>query len=311
MKDLPWILQQQPTIGTEAQNEALDWGEKEWGSHRYHISLLVDKSIQQLARPEKAVVLGAGNHGEVNLPHLAAHFQQVTVMDTEDNMIQEWQESVGGWALNRLKSLARVDYTGLDQISFYETFEELMMNGAPASQVAGYLRDCAFQVRRHEVLPHLKGTFSLVISSGVHTQLFYIDALSQFYGYMERYSKEENRQILDAMAYLRNSLVTDYNQLLLSLAKEDGRIAVWTDMILLDENNKWIADELYGLQSERERISFLFEAFGKYGLEAAVHGLRDLHAKLRPEQMMFQSWIGHTETGKTYLVAGLSGLAHA
>ncbi|CAG7621927.1 hypothetical protein ACFQI7_05265 [Paenibacillus allorhizosphaerae] len=295
-------------IEPKGESLALDWGEHEYGTHRYHVRQLVEESVQRLARMEKAAVLGAGNHGEVDLPGLALHFQQVTVMDSEDNMLQEWLESTGGMGHQRVKSLTGVDYTGLDQISFYETYEELLQSGAAASELAGYLRDCAFQVRLHETMPHLKKTFSLVISSGVHTQLFYLYALTQFYSHMGRYSEPEVRQIVEALVYLRNSLVTDYNQLLLSLVKPDGRVAAWTEMIVLDEEKRWIADELYQMRTEGERRRFLFEAFGKYGLEAAVLGLKDLYDKLRPEQQLFHCWVWHTESGKACIAAGISGL---
>ncbi|MBP1156180.1 MULTISPECIES: hypothetical protein [unclassified Paenibacillus] len=309
MRDFPGIMQP-PFGGGEEQNTgigALDWGEQEWGTHRFHVRSLVQESIQLLAKPEKVVVLGAGNHGDVDLPGLAVHFQQVTVLDTEDNMLEEWLNETGGLAQSRLKSLTRVDYTCLDHISFYETFEEMLMNGVSGAEVAGYLRDCVFEARRNEALPHLNKSFSLVVSSGVHTQLFYIDALTQFYSHIERYGDQDIRLIMEALAYLRNNLMTDYNGLLLSLVKPEGRVTVWTDMILLDEDKKWIAEELSQPREDRERARFLFEAFGKYGMEAAVVGLKDLHDRLRPEKLLFRSWVWHTESGKTYIVAGLSG----
>ncbi|WP_196426980.1 hypothetical protein [Paenibacillus validus] len=311
MKDLPWMMQSQFGGGDTAaiENESLDWGEHEYGTHRYHVRRLVEDSISLLAKPEKAVVLGAGNHGDVDLPGLAVHFQQVTVLDTEDNMLEEWLDKTGGLAQSRLRSLTRVDYTCLDQISFYEKYEELLLNESSAADIAGFLRDASFQVNRHEVVPHLKKSFSFVMSSGVHTPLFYPDALLQFHGYMDRYNEADIRSILEALAYLRNSLITGYNRLLLSLVKPDGRVAMWTDMIVLDEERKWIADELYEDRTDEERTRFLFEAFGKYGLEAAVLGLKELHDKLKPDQLLFRSWIGHADSGKRYLTVGLSGKA--
>ncbi|SDI77464.1 hypothetical protein [Paenibacillus naphthalenovorans] len=303
MMQLPFGVPQEQGAGIGT----LDWGEQEWGTHRYHVRRLIRESVQLLAKPEKAAVLGAGNHGDVDLPGLAVHFQQVTVLDTEDNMLEEWLKETGGLALSRLKSLTRVDYTCLDHISFYEKFEEMLMNGDSGTEIADYLRDCVFEVRRYEALPHLNNTFSLVVSSGVHTQLFYIDALTQLYSHLERYAEQDIRQIIEALGYLRNSLISDYNRLLLSLVKPDGRVAVWTDMILLDEDKKWIAEELSQPRGDRERARFLFEAFGKYGMETAVIGLKDLYDRMRPEQLLFRSWVWHTETGKTYIVAGMSG----
>lgn len=288
-------------------NESLDWGEHEYGTHRYHVRRLVEDSITLLAKPEKAVVLGAGNHGDVDLPGLALHFQQVTVLDTEDNMLQEWLDATGGLAQSRLRSLTRVDYTCLDQISFYEQFEDLLLNEAPAADISRFLRDASYQVHRLEAVPHLKKSFSFVVSSGVHTPLFYPDVLLQFHQYMDRYNESDIRSIMDALAYLRNSLVSDYNKLLLSLVKPEGRVAMWTDIIVLDEERKWIADELYENKTVEERTRFLFEAFGKYGMEAAVQGLKELHDKLKPDQLLFRSWIGHADSGKRYVTVGLSG----
>ncbi len=289
--------------------EKLDWGEQEYGTHRYHVRRLVEDSISLLSLPEKAVVLGAGNHGDVDLPGLARHFQQVTVLDTEDNMLEEWLEAGGGTAQHRLRSLTRVDYTCLDQISFYEKFDDLLQNEASASEIAAFVRDAGFQVHGHEAVPHLKKSFSFVMSSGVHTPLFYPDALLQFHTHMARYSKQEVRHILDALAYLRNSLVADYNKLLLSLLKPDGRIAAWTDVIVLDEENSWIADELYENKTDEERTKFLFDAFGKYGMESAVLGLKDLYDKIKPDQQLFRSWIGQADSGRRYVSVGLSGKA--
>ncbi|UUZ85744.1 hypothetical protein LJK88_20925 [Paenibacillus sp. P26] len=257
---------------------------------------------------EKAIVLGAGNHGDVDLPALAAQFQQVTVLDSEDNAIEEWAESAGGYVRGRLKSMNRVDYTALDQIHYYETLEEPLLSRASASELSAFLKESAFRVRGHEAPPHLRRAFSLVISSGVHTQLFYVDALERFSGYAGGYSEPEIRQIVEAFGYLRSRLIADYNQSLIGLTKPGGRVAAWTDVILLDESKRWIADELYSISSDKERTAFLFRSFGEHGIESAVLGLKDLFDRLKPEQLQFQSWIWHTESGKSYLTAGLSGI---
>ncbi|MCZ8511323.1 hypothetical protein O9H85_02495 [Paenibacillus filicis] len=307
MRDYGWIPAGLGRGLNPSGEQALDWGEHEFATHRYQVRRLIEQSVELLGIPEKAAVLGAGNHGDVNLPGLAAQFQQVTVIDSEDNAVDEWAESAGGFIASRIKSMNRIDYTALDQVQYYEEFEELLANQASASALSSFLRDCAFRVRRHEALSYLKSAFSLVVSSGVHTQLFYVDALERFAGYASQYSEQEIRQIMEAMSYLRNSLITDYNQLLVRMVKAEGRIVLWTDVVLLDEKTRWVADELYSIPTEKERTAFLFQSFGKYGMEAAVWGLKDMHERLRPEQLQFHSWIWHTESGKSYLTAGLSG----
>jgi hypothetical protein len=307
MKDFPGV-----SSGlTEVSEDKLDWGEQEWGTHRYHVRKLLEDTTAQLSSFDKAAVLGAGNHGDVDLPELASRFSQLTVLDTEANAIEEFMEATGGFASPKFKSLAHVDYTCLDQLGFYQDYEEKLQAGIPAGELAGWLRDQAFLVKREEALPHMKKSFNLVVSSGVHTQLFYLHALSQLAEYMHLYNEADTAQIVEALGFLRNSVVADYNTLLTSLVKPEGRVAAWTDIILLDESKKDLLDQLNQLNNDNERVRFLFQAFGKYGIESAVIGLKDLFDKLKPEQQLFKSWVWHTESGKSYLVAGLSGRVRA
>lgn len=298
---LPLQVQQE-----EGQVPGMDWGSQEWGTHRYHIRQLIEHSMDGLTIKDQAIVLGAGNHGDADLPELSKHFTQVTVLDTETNSIEEIIGLQTGMAAGTIKSLTNIDYTGLDQILFYETWEEMLLNQTPASKMITYIRDCAFQSRRHEPLSHLKKSFSLVVSSAVHTQLFYIHALTQFAGYASQYNEQEVRQIVDALSYLRNSLIVDYNRLLLSLVKPGGRIVMWSDMIRLDSSNQSLLEGLYAIQTEDERIRYLFRAFGQYGMEAAVQGLKDLHDQLNPSAQMFKCWVWLQSPEKQYITAGFS-----
>jgi hypothetical protein len=300
----------QPIQGVQPQDtdSAVDWGGREWGTHRFHVRQLLEHAVDSLSIKDKVAVLGAGNHGDVDLPELTNQFTQVTVLDTEANSIEEVLELSGEAVASKVKSLTNVDYTCLDQIHFYETWEDLLLNAAPAAEIAAYLKDCAFSARAHEPLPHLKKNFTLVISSSVHTQLFYIHALTQFAGYASQYDSQEVEQIMEALIYLRNSLIADYNRLLLSLLKPDGRLVMWSDMIRLDEHNMSLLDELYAQQGEEERMGFLFRSFGEGGMVAAVLGLKGLYDQLKPEGQLFKSWVWMTGVEKQCVAAGFSGI---
>jgi hypothetical protein len=137
--------------------------------------------------------------------------------------------------------------------------------------------------------------------------LFYIHALTQFSGYADQYSSQEIGQIVEGLKYLRNSLVSDYNRLLVSLLKPEGKLVIWSDMIRLDEQNGTLLDTLYGLQTEQERIAFLFRSFGESGMEAALLGLKGVYDQLKPEGQLFKSWVWLTGTEKQYIAAGFSG----
>ncbi|NHN28537.1 hypothetical protein [Paenibacillus agricola] len=288
-------------------DSVVDWGSQEWGTHRFHVRQLLEHAIDSLSIRDKAVVLGAGNHGDVDLPELANQFTQVTVMDTEANAIEEVLEQSGGVASTKVKSLTHIDYTCLDQIQFYETWEDLLINHAPAHEIYSYLKNCSFEVRKYEALPHLKKSFSLVISSSVHTQLFYINALTQFSVYVSQYNSQEIGQIIEGLMYLRNSLITDYNRLLVSLLKPEGKLVMWSEMIRLNEQNQIVLDNLHALHTEKERMAFLFRSFGEMGMEVAVLGLKGLYDQMKPEGQLFKSWFNLAGDEKQYLTAGFSG----
>lgn len=314
MRDFRWSM---PPYSLQAaqsvipEEEGMDWGDREWGTHRYHIRQLLEEAVSRLAAPERAAVLGAGNHGHVSLPGLARRFQQVTAIDTDANGIAEWAEQSGPGLAGRVKSLVHTDYTRLDQIHFYETFEELLQRHAPAKEIADYLQQCMYRVIRYEALPHLKRTFSLTVISGVYTQLFYVDALSRLATYADAYESEGIRQITEALGALRNQLVVDLNKLAVSLVQPGGCIALWTEVVLMDERLEAEADKLYMLKDEAERTRALFRLFGQYGLEAATIGLKDMNDRLVPGTASFKSWLWRTDGGKTYLAAGLSGTPRA
>ncbi|WP_282941631.1 hypothetical protein [Paenibacillus sp. RC67] len=291
----------------QAQDDAVDWGSKEWGTHRFHIRQLMNQALEQLQVKDKAVVLGAGTHGDLDLPELANHFMHVTVLDTEPNALEEIIDSNGGLLASKIKSITNVDYTCLDQVQFYETWEEMLLNQAPAADMAAYIKDCAFRVRHREAFPQWKRSFALVVSSSVHTQLFYIHALTQFAGYADQYAESEVRVVLEALAYLRNSLITDYNKLLMSLLKPDGKLVMWSDMIRLDEQHESLLESLYQLKTEEQRVHFLFQAFGQYGMEPAVLGLKDIHDHLESANQTFKCWVWMTDQDKKYITAGFSG----
>jgi hypothetical protein len=294
---------QQPETASD-----VDWGSKEWGTHRHHIRQLLEHATDLLTIKDKAAVLGAGNHGDVDLPALASQFMQLTVLDTEANAIDDVLEESGGVAA-KVKSLTNVDYTCLDQVHFYEKWEDMLIAQTPAADIAAYIKDCAFEVRQHAALPHLKKSFDLVVSSSVHTQLFYIHALTQLAGHADKYGEQEMRQIIEALSYLRNSLVQDYNRLLVTLLRPGGRLVMWSDMIRLDDENRQLLDDLYALQSEQERIRFLFHAFGEHGIEPAILGLKDLHDLLSQEDQLFKCWVWLPGEGRQYIVAGFSAAA--
>jgi hypothetical protein len=161
-------------------------------------------------------------------------------------------------------------------------------------------------LRKLEVLPHLKGKFPLVISSAVYTQIFYMQALSLFAGHIERYTEEEITRILQSLHILQNTVITSYNDLLVSMLAPNGTILVWSDVAKIAADGQF-EERLQSLQTESERMDFVLNEVRNRGREEAVFGLEDLQNRLAEEEEVFHYWIWPYSKKNYCLAFGILG----
>lgn len=282
-----------------------------WTSHRQEIKQLIEQSMDRLQAKDELIVLGAGNCDDLDLPYLTEKFHMVALADIDNASVLSAFGGLDSQLASKVKLLDSVDFTGLDQIDFYARFQSLLDNQTPALRLIAFLEEASVEVAKKPVLSHLKKRYAAVISSSVHTQIFYLHALSMFAVYAKLYVKNDIQLIVEGIAVLRNFLLRQYNDLLFSLTKPNGVVIVWTDIILLDSETNFIHDSFYSLLNEKERAEYMVRLMGSYGIESAVLALQDLNGKMALEGKLLRSWLWQFNAEKQYMVVGIAGKAKA
>jgi hypothetical protein len=282
-----------------------------WMSHREEINFLIEQSMGKLNAKDEIIILGAGHCDDLDLPYLAEKFHTVALADIDNVSMQAAVNGLDSSLHPKIKLVDSLDFTGLDQIDFYTRFQNLLELQTPAVQLVAFLEQASLEVAQKPVLAHLKKRYTAVVSSAVHTQLFYLHGLSMFAIYAKLYEKHDVKLIVEGIAALRDFLIRQYNDLLFSLAKSNGVVIIWTDIILLDAQTDFIQETLYSLQNEKERAEFMVRLMGSYGIDSAVLALQDLNDKMAVEGKLLRSWLWPFNAEKQFMVVGIAGRVKA
>jgi hypothetical protein len=280
-----------------------------WIKHRQEIRHLIQSSLGKLGPKDEVIILGAGNCDDFDLDDLAKRFHSIILADIDTDSMLTAVKALDPKLQLSIKCLDSLDFTGLDQIDFYARFQSLLDNQTPAVRLITFFKEISQEVGRKPVLAHLKMRYAAVISSAVHTQLFYLHALTMFAVYAKLYVKNDVQQIVDGMAELRDFLLRQYNEMIFSLARPNGVVIMWTDIVLLDAQTEFIREMLYSLTTEVERVQFMMRIMGSYGIESAVLALQDMHDKMAVDGKLLRSWVWPFNAEKQFITVGISGRA--
>jgi hypothetical protein len=280
-----------------------------WQSHRQEINNLIQSSLGELGPKDEVIILGAGNCDDFDLYDLAEQFHSIILADIDTDSMQVAIKALDPQLQLSIKCLDSLDFTGLDQVDFYARFQSLLDNQAPAIRLNTFFKEISKEVVQKPVLAHLKKRYAAVISSAVHTQLFYLHSLSVFAIYAKLYAKSDVKLIVESIAELRDFLLRRYNEMIFSLARSNGVIIMWTDIVLLDAQTEFIREMIYSLSNEAERAQFMLRIMGSYGIESAVLALQDMHDKMAVDGKLLRSWVWPFNAEKQFVTVGISGRA--
>ncbi|MEK3723053.1 hypothetical protein [Paenibacillus sp. FSL H8-0034] len=279
----------------------------EWESHRHEINLLISRSLTDGNERNRAIVLGAGNCDDLDLHYFCDVFEQLTLVDIDALSLQEGVSRLAPELLGRIELLGSIDFTKLDQVNFYSRFNDLLQRKALTSEISSFLTQIPSEIVRCSLLEPWKGRFSVVISSAVYTQIFYIHVLTLLAIHASSYTAEEITVLLDGLKTLRDCMVKAYNDLMVYLLEEAGTIIAWSDVVKFDEQSPFPEEQFYAINNENERMQFMFDIASKQGREAALTGLHDLHGRLHSEDRQFACWIWPYSSNRHYITFGISG----
>ncbi|QGQ96612.1 hypothetical protein EHS13_17880 [Paenibacillus psychroresistens] len=279
-----------------------------WEGHRSEINEFIEKSLCKDGKAETAIVLGAGNCDDLDLQFLSQLFGSITLADIDGDATERAVLAIDNERIkNQIHVMKNIDFTKLDQIDFYHLFEQMLVQKVSSNEIAAFLISSGNEMDSCSLLRDFHKGYSVVISSAVYTQVFYIHALTIFAKYADLYSEQEVNQIVKGLVQLRDKIIKDYNDLLIFLVKDSGRIIVWTDVLRLDSSMEAIIVELYEFRMDKDRFNYLLKIIAQFGREAAIVGLQDLQGKLSETPYLQRFWNWPFNDEKQYLTIGLSG----
>ncbi|WP_240417883.1 hypothetical protein [Paenibacillus periandrae] len=279
----------------------------DWEGHRQEINLLISRSLADGYQRNRAIVLGAGNCDDLDLYYFCNIFEQMTLVDIDALSLQEGVNRLAPELLDRIQLLGNIDFTKLDQVNFYSRFNDLLERKALTTEISCFLTQTPSEIVRCSLLEPWRGQYSVVISSAVYTQIFYIHVLTLLAVHASSYTAEEITVLMDGLKTLRDCMVKAYNDLMLDLLEEGGTIIAWSDVVKFDEQSPFPEEQFYAINNEMERMQFMFDLASKQGREAALTGLHDLHGRLHSQDRQFACWIWPYSSNRQYITFGISG----
>jgi hypothetical protein len=133
-----------------------------------------------------------------------------------------------------------------------------------------------------------------------------MQTLAMFAGHIERYSQEEVTRMIQSLKSLRNTVITYYNGLLVSMLAPNGNILVWSDVAKIPTDGVF-ETRLKVLQTESERLNFVLNEVRNHGREEAMYGLQELQSRLIEEEELFHYWIWPYSNNNYCLTFGIVG----
>ncbi|WP_248926536.1 hypothetical protein [Paenibacillus hamazuiensis] len=275
--------------------------------HRWEAMQLIIHALNKSPEPVEAAVVGTGCWDDVDWTEITARVSNITVFDLGRSGGQSAVQGLTGPLSRKVTVHTNADLIGLEQVRFQERFQSLLESGAEPGQLIAFLGETGEHVKQARPLEQIGRQFSLVVSLPVYTQLFYIDAMLMLAPYMENYGPEQTAQLTRQISSVRDICVEAYNRVLFSMLKPGGRIVIWSDMMIVNEQTQQVMDELYMERTEKERVRRIFTAFGQYGMEAAIAGMKGAFDRMNPEQTHFTTWLWPLGRDKQFVAAGLAG----
>ncbi|WP_261303622.1 hypothetical protein [Paenibacillus andongensis] len=277
----------------------------EWENHRSEITNMVHLATSQLPHQSSAIILGAGNCDDLDLISLIGNYDNVALADVDFSAMMDAVGPLETIMRNKI-DLISIDFTKLDEINFYRNLKDLFNKKVSAEHIVEFLKSCITQLDELQILTHLKGKFQVVISSALYTQLFYMNALQIFAPYVEGYKQEEITTIMDGLLEMRNVVIQNYNDLLVDLAAPHAVIVVWSDVLKISPDNRFL-ETVNSFPSESERIQFIMNEVKRNGRMEGMFGLQDIQNRLANKGRNFHYWIWPYSSKNHCLTFGISG----
>ena len=283
---------------------------KTWEKHRETIKELQEKNIFSINRKiDTAIVLGAGNCDDIDLNYLCSKVSKLTLSDIDLESMKNGvkKQNLSQEDYDKLEFVGSIDFTGLKDTNFYDELESLLIKSKKPKQILKLITKSLKLIDDKTLLD--QNSYSLVVSGAIHSELTAV-ALVLLNKYSTNYSNKEFKKIHKDLIYLDDIISLKYNDLIMSLAKEDAIIFSWFDLKEFSEElgNYNYIDEVdkYCQEGNSEKVIELVTENKFVGF----HGYLDLNKRALEKDLKVQPWVNFWvwkfSTKKSYLVFSIT-----
>lgn len=209
---------------------------KYWENHREVTINLILERIKVLENNNgNMAIFGAGRCNDFDIKEILKHTEILYLLDKNKSHIEEGlaNQELTENEIKRVKVIDQFDFTGIDN-DFYIKVEEMFKQNCKLKNIVKFIRETANKLDTTNLLLKYKESFSIVVSSGVHSQLF-CGIMELFEKYIKNYTQKEILNINQEINYLYSSGVIQYNNLLLNVLNSSGEIIYLLDLIEICE----------------------------------------------------------------------------
>ena len=281
-----------------------------WKNHREAVVKLQEKNIFSVRDDiDTAIVLGAGNCDDIDLNYLCSKVSKLTLVDMDLEIMKSGVEkqNLSQENYEKIEFVGNVDFTGLEDTKFYEELEELLERSKKPKQVLKLITKSLKLIEENTLLKNQ--TYSLVISGAIHSELT-AASLVLLNKYSKNYSNKDFKKIHKDLIYLDDTISINYNDLIMSLAKEDGVVFSWFDLKEfskeLDNYDEIDKVDKYCKEGNSEKVIELVTENKFVGF----HGYLDLNKRALEKNLKTPPWVNFWiwkySINKSYLVFSIT-----
>ena len=273
---------------------------KQWANYRQKIDEFISKSIKN---KNSIIVLGAGECNDIDLHFLTSTFGKVTLSDVDAKSIDEGiaRQKLNENQISKI-NIVQADYTGLGKVGFFHELSNMAKEKASCRKICEYINEIIININTDDILSEHKKSYDVVLVCPIYTQLAYtqMEVLLKILYQYNIYPMDDLNKILTAMHYSMPNIIANYNKMLLSLAKDDGKIIALVDILEITDNK---IGEIIAANIEDNNFieEFLLENYS----EISKMGLDDLKKRINTIEESYEIW--SFDESKQYLVQMMAG----
>lgn len=281
-----------------------------WKSHRETIRELQEKNIFSKDKDiDTAIVLGAGGCEDLDLNYLCSKLSKLSLVDIDLESMKSGVEkqNLSKQDYKKIEFIAGVDLTGLEDTNFYDELETLLKNAEKPKKILKLIMTSVEMIENKKLFNN--ETYSLVISGAVHSQLTSL-AVELLNKYSENYKKKELKKIHKDLIYIDDIIALKYNDLIMSLTKEDGTIFSWFDLKEFSKdlgNFDQVEDIDKACQEGDSEKVIKMVTENRY---VGFHGYLDLNKRALEKELKTKPWVNfwvwNYSSEKSYLVFSIT-----